>query len=42
MGYIDAPQLRRLAGPLEKTEYGRYLLRITEEQGPRDWAGLDR
>ncbi len=42
LGYIDAPQLRRLAGPLEKTEYGRYLLRITEEQGPRDWAGLDR
>ena len=42
LGYIDAAQLSRLAGPLEKTEYGQYLRRISEEQGPRDWAGLDR
>jgi glucose-1-phosphate thymidylyltransferase len=42
LNYIDAAQLRRLAGPLEKTEYGQYLRRITEEQGPRDWARLDR
>jgi glucose-1-phosphate thymidylyltransferase len=27
-GYIDANQLRRLAGPLKKNGYGRYLLEI--------------
>ncbi len=42
LGYIDAPQLQRLAAPLAKTEYGQYLRRIADEQGPRDWAGLDR
>ena len=24
----------------QKTDYGQYLLRIADEQGPRDWAGL--
>jgi glucose-1-phosphate thymidylyltransferase len=33
MGYIDAAQLKRLAQPLLKTEYGRYLARLAE----RDW-----
>ncbi len=28
LGHIDADQLRRLAGPLAKTEYGQYLLRL--------------
>lgn len=28
LGFIDADQLRRLAGPLAKNQYGRYLLRI--------------
>jgi len=31
MGYIGAGQLRRLAEPLMKNGYGRYLLRILEE-----------
>jgi glucose-1-phosphate thymidylyltransferase len=30
MGYIDAEQLRRLAEPLVKSEYGSYLLRVLE------------
>ncbi len=30
MGFIDAAQLRRLAGPLEKSGYGRYLLDIAD------------
>jgi glucose-1-phosphate thymidylyltransferase len=42
LGYIDAVGLKRLAASLEKTEYGQYLLRILDEQGPRDWAELDR
>jgi glucose-1-phosphate thymidylyltransferase len=42
LGYIDAVRLKRLAAPLEKTEYGHYLLRILDEQGPRDWAELER
>ena len=33
MGYIDAQQLRRLAGPLEKSGYGQYLLRLLTETG---------
>jgi glucose-1-phosphate thymidylyltransferase len=33
MGYISAAQLKRLAQPLLKTEYGRYLARLAE----RDW-----
>jgi glucose-1-phosphate thymidylyltransferase len=40
LGYIDADQVRRLAAPLARTDYGQYLLRILDEQGPRDWAGL--
>lgn len=30
-GFIDAAQLRALAGPLEKSGYGQYLLRVLEE-----------
>jgi glucose-1-phosphate thymidylyltransferase len=30
MGFIDADQLRRLAAPLEKSGYGRYLLDIAD------------
>lgn len=28
LGFIDADQLRRLAGPLVKNQYGQYLLRV--------------
>jgi glucose-1-phosphate thymidylyltransferase len=31
MGYIDAEQVERLAGPMKKNGYGRYLLEIIEE-----------
>ena len=31
MGYIDRDQLRALAEPLRKNEYGRYLLEIADE-----------
>ena len=31
MGYIDADQVRRLAEPLQKNEYGQYLLQIISE-----------
>jgi glucose-1-phosphate thymidylyltransferase len=31
MGYIDAPQLERLAQPMAKTGYGRYLLELIPE-----------
>jgi glucose-1-phosphate thymidylyltransferase len=41
LGHIDAGQLQRLAEPLKKTDYGHYLLRILDEHGPRDWAGLN-
>jgi len=30
LGYIDAKQLRALAEPMRKNEYGKYLLRIAE------------
>ncbi len=30
MGYIDAEQLKRLATPLMKNEYGKYLMRVLE------------
>ena len=30
-GYIDKEQLLKLAGPLQKTDYGRYLISIAEE-----------
>jgi len=32
-GWIDDDQLRALAEPLAKTEYGRYLLRLVDEVG---------
>lgn len=32
LGYIDRDHLRRLAEPLAKNDYGRYLLRLAEEQ----------
>jgi glucose-1-phosphate thymidylyltransferase len=32
LGWIDADQLRTLATPLAKTGYGRYLLRVIDEQ----------
>ena len=32
MGFIDAAQLERLAGPLQKSGYGQYLLHIMNEQ----------
>jgi glucose-1-phosphate thymidylyltransferase len=32
MGYIDAEQLERLAEPLNKTGYGRYLRQLLQEQ----------
>jgi glucose-1-phosphate thymidylyltransferase len=33
MGYIDAPQLERLAQPLLKTRYGKYLMEILTQEG---------
>ena len=35
MGYIDASQVERLAQPLEKTGYGKYLRQLLQEQGSR-------
>jgi len=35
MGFIGSRQLRRLAQPLTRSGYGRYLLRVLQE-GPRD------
>jgi glucose-1-phosphate thymidylyltransferase len=32
-GYIDKEQLLKLAEPLQKTDYGRYLISIAEEVG---------
>jgi len=34
MGYIDAEQVTRLAEPLKKSTYGRYLLDLVNEQQP--------
>ena len=34
MGYIDAEQILRLAEPLKKSTYGRYLLELVEEEEP--------
>jgi glucose-1-phosphate thymidylyltransferase len=31
MGWVDAQQLRELAGPLRKTAYGQYLLEVADE-----------
>ncbi|WP_243545806.1 glucose-1-phosphate thymidylyltransferase RfbA [Pseudodesulfovibrio tunisiensis] len=32
MGYIDATQVRKLAAPLSKNNYGKYLLSLIEEE----------
>ncbi|WP_141603620.1 glucose-1-phosphate thymidylyltransferase RfbA [Terrilactibacillus laevilacticus] len=32
MGYIDAHQVRKLAEPLKKNEYGKYLIRLVERE----------
>jgi glucose-1-phosphate thymidylyltransferase len=34
MGYVDAEQVIRLAEPLKKSTYGRYLLELVEEEEP--------
>ena len=31
-GYIDAAQLERLAAPMLKNQYGRYLMELLEEK----------
>ena len=31
MGYIDAAQVERLAQPLLKNEYGKYLIRMIQD-----------
>ncbi len=36
MGYIDDEQVERLARPLEKNDYGRYLLGLLRDGGPPD------
>ncbi len=33
MGYIDAPQVRKLAEPMRKNEYGKYLLELVDHPG---------
>ncbi len=33
MGYIDADQVREIAAPMARNEYGRYLLRMLEQDG---------
>jgi glucose-1-phosphate thymidylyltransferase len=35
MGYIDAEQVRVLAEPLKKNEYGQYLLRMLDTHANR-------
>lgn len=32
MGYIDLNQLKKLAQPLKKNDYGQYLLRLVKEE----------
>ncbi len=34
MGFIDAEQIRRLAQPLAKNGYGKYLLQLVDERQP--------
>ncbi|HRY30634.1 MAG TPA: glucose-1-phosphate thymidylyltransferase, partial [Elusimicrobiota bacterium] len=36
LGYITADELRRLAEPMKKNEYGLYLLRMLNELGEGD------
>ncbi|MDZ4730701.1 MAG: glucose-1-phosphate thymidylyltransferase, partial [Xanthomonadales bacterium] len=31
-GFINAAQLKKLAAPLQKTAYGKYLLRLLTDQ----------
>jgi glucose-1-phosphate thymidylyltransferase len=38
MGYITADQVREVAAPMEKNEYGQYLLRMLDQEG-RGHAG---
>ncbi|MCU0256419.1 MAG: glucose-1-phosphate thymidylyltransferase RfbA [Vicinamibacterales bacterium] len=33
MGYIDADRVREIAAPMAKNEYGRYLLRMLDQEG---------
>jgi glucose-1-phosphate thymidylyltransferase len=33
MGYIDVEQLHRLAKPMKKNEYGKYLISIAKSEG---------
>jgi glucose-1-phosphate thymidylyltransferase len=35
MGYINAEQVERLAHPLDKTSYGKYLRQLIQEQSPQ-------
>ena len=34
MGYINEDQLRKLAGPLMKSGYGKYLIDVLEKKVP--------
>lgn len=38
MGYIDADHVRRIAAPMAKNEYGQYLLRMLDQDGPHAGA----
>jgi glucose-1-phosphate thymidylyltransferase len=40
MGYIGLEDLSRLAQPMKKSSYGRYLLELVEDEGP--YLGTDR
>jgi glucose-1-phosphate thymidylyltransferase len=45
MGYIEAEQVIRLAEPLKKSTYGRYLLELVEEEEPHlnePYFGVER
>ena len=37
MGYIDAAQVEKLAGPMKKSGYGEYLMEVLEEE-PAPWT----
>jgi glucose-1-phosphate thymidylyltransferase len=37
MGFIDLEQLGKLAAPVAKSEYGKYLLRVAEEEREGGW-----
>ena len=40
MGYIDGVQLKRLAEPLCKNGYGRYLMQILDDDGGKDGSEI--